>query len=104
MERKGDVFVGYRRAIGIMDIEGIVSYIKNEEPLKKIYLISELPVNPVVKKYIEKNLSSLVTFELIVAKDFSKEIERIKELYNQEDVWVENLNDFGDRAMSFDVD
>ncbi len=104
MERKGDVFVGYRKAIGIMDIEGIVSYIKNEEPLKKVYLISEFPVNSIVKKFIEKNLSSLVPFELIVAKDFDKEIERIKELHNQEDVWVENLNNFGDRAMSFDVD
>ena len=104
MRRKGDVFVGYRKAIGIMDIEGIVSYMKSEEPLKKVYLISEFPINPVVKKYIEKNLSSLVPFELIVARDFGKEIERIKELHNQEDVWVQNLNDFGDRAMSFDVD
>ena len=104
MERKGDIFVGYRKAIGIMDIEGIISYIKNEESLKKIYLISEIPVAHAVKKYIEKNLLPLVPVETIVSDDFDKEVNRIKVMHAGEDVWAENLNDFGDRAMSFDAD
>ena len=102
--RKGDVFVGYRRTIGIMDIQGVLSYIKEEESLKQIYLIAEFPVTNAVKRYIAKNLLAKIPVEIIISKDFDEEIDKIKKLHDGEDVWVENLNDFGSRAMSFDPD
>ncbi len=103
-EKSKEILVGYRRAIGITDIQGIIDYIKEEEPLEKVYLLAAHPIAEPVKEYAEKNLKGLVPFEFIVCKNFDEEIERIKALHKGKEVWVTSLDDFGDRALSFDPD
>ncbi len=103
-ERKGEIFVGYRRAIGITDIQGIVDYIKDNEPLKKVYLIAVHPLAGPVAEYLEKNLKPLVPVEFVLTNNFDRSIDEIKERHEGEEVWVTSLNDFGDRALSFDPD
>lgn len=92
MEKKGEIFVDYGRAIGITDTPGTADYIKDKEPLKKVYLVAE---------YSEKNLKPLTEVEFILTKDFDETIDEIKERRKDEEMWVASLDDFGNRALSF---
>ncbi len=104
MEKKGEIFVGYRRAIGITDIQGIVDYMEDNEPFKKVYLIATHPLADPVSEYLEKNLKPLTEVEFILTKDFDETIDEIKERHKEEEMWITSLDDFGDRALSFDPD
>ncbi len=103
-ERKREIFVGYRRVIGITDIQGIVDYIKEGEAFKKVYLVATHPLAGPVAEYLEKNLKPLVAVEFLLTDNFDRTIDEIKEHHKDEEVWVTSLNDFGDRALSFDPD
>jgi len=99
---KKTIFLGYRRAIGIMDVQGIVNYMKNNEPFEKVILVSGADLTEPVKKYIEKYLKPLVPVEVIVEKNYVKKAREMDHF--GDNVWAVNLNEFGDRAMSEDAD
>ncbi len=101
-KNKKEIFVGYRRVIGITDIQGIADYIKSEKPFKKVYLIATLPLAGPVSEYLKKNLEPLVPVKFILTDNFEKAIKEIKNQCKDREVWVTDLNDFGDRVLSFD--
>jgi hypothetical protein len=96
------ILLGYRTAIGIMDIQGIVDYMNKQEPFQKVILIAAHPLTDAVKNYIEKNLKPLVPVEVIITDNIEEEVRKRDKCCDE--IWAINLNDFGNRALSFDAD
>lgn len=99
---KKTIFLGYRKAIGIMDIRGIADYMKEHGTFEKIILIAAHPLTKPVHNYIEKYLKPLSPVEVIVSDDIEEEVRKRDKCCDN--IWAVNLNDFGNRALSFDAD
>ncbi len=96
------VFLGYRRAIGIMDIQGIVDYTKLNGSFEKVILVASIPLTEAVQNYLDKNLKILVPVDVIIVKNVTK---KVREMDGWGDnIWAINLNEFGNRVMSSDAD
>ena len=96
------ILLGYRTTIGIMDIQGIVDYMNKQESFQKVILIAAHPLADAVKNYIEKNLKPLVPVEVIITDNIEEEVRKRDKCCDE--IWAINLNDFGNRALSFDAD
>ncbi len=99
---KKTIFLGYRKAIGIVDIRGIADYVKEHGPFEKVVLIAARPLTEPVQNYIDKYLKPTSPVEVIITDDIEEEVRKRDKCCDN--IWAVNLNDFGNRALSFDAD
>ncbi len=85
------IFVGYRRQVGRVDVEGVAEFIKSKNIYSKVYILHISPLHPSIKELIDK-----YGFFEILTTNFKKEIARLKK---EDKVDAYDLNDFGGRSM-----
>lgn len=91
------IFVGFRDKIGRIDVGGVVKYInQNKEKYSEVYFLHRKPLHPAVEGLIND-----AGFKHILTNNFKGEIAKLKEKGKVE---VYDLDDFGDRALSRDIE
>ena len=85
-----------------MDIRGIVDYMEEHGPFEKIVLIASHPIVAPVESYIGKYLKPVSPVEVIITGNIDEEVRKRDKCCDNS--WTVNLNDFGNRTLSFDVD
>ncbi len=93
-----EVFIGFRKEIGITDLLGIEQYLK-ETHIKNIYLVCSKDFNPPVESYLYWRISPYYNVRVIVTSNFKKTIRQLKEKHKDKQVKVVDLDNFGERAF-----
>ena len=92
-----EIFIGYRDFIGIMDIQSIEDYLK-ENRVQDIYLLTQQPLSERVQSYLNEHLKERVT--VIVTSSFRKTAENIKQQNKGKQAIVIDLEEFGRRGFA----
>ncbi|MCD6237919.1 MAG: hypothetical protein DRP50_09010 [Thermotoga sp.] len=97
-----EIFIGFRSEIGIVDLQGIEEYI-SQRKVENIYLLAYKDLNEKVRDYLEKKIKPKQEVEFILTDSFQKEIKKIKVSHKGKRIRVQDMEEFGQRAMSRDV-
>ena len=92
-----EIFIGYRDFIGILDIQSIEDYLK-ENRVQDIYLLTQQPLSERVQSYLNEHLKERVT--VIVTSSSRKTAENIKQQNKGKQAIVIDLEEFGRRGFA----
>ena len=100
-EEREEVFIGYIDRIGILDLQGVEEYLR-EERVREVYLVVRMVPNERVLSYLEGRPELRDKVRIVRSDDLKGEVKRIKKENAQFRVRVQDMREFGKRAMSRD--
>jgi len=100
--REREVFIGFSNRIGILDLQGLEEYV-GEGDVERIYLVVREPLNERVRAYLESRPELAERVEIVLSDDVRGEVRRLKRENKGFKVRVQDMREFGKRAMSGDL-
>jgi len=85
------IFVGYRRQVGRIDVEGVVEFVESKDIYGKVYILHSNLLHPSVKDLMDK-----YGFFEILTTNFKRGITGLKK---EDKVDAYDLNEFGRRVL-----
>lgn len=95
-----EVFIGFSSRIGILDLQGPEEYVGEVE---RTHLVVGWPPNERVRAYLESRPKLAERVEIISSDDLKGEVRRLRRENKGFRVRVQDMREFGKRAMSGDL-
>ncbi|MBO8161919.1 MAG: hypothetical protein H0Z24_09855 [Thermosipho sp. (in: Bacteria)] len=93
-----EIFIGYKRFLGIIDIKNIYEYLKVHTPEKIIIVISKNP-SKTVEDFYNEIIKPIMEIDFVYHPLPYKKAKEIKKQFKKKKVKLQDLEDFGLRNL-----